>query len=51
MMNREWIVQNIAMIFGGKSYVNTAGAELDYIKHVYKTAVNQTAAQERVEAK
>ena len=49
IQNREWIVQNIAMIMGGRSYINNAGAELDYIQHVYKTAVKQTANQARVE--
>ena len=34
-LNREWIVQNIAMILGGRSYTSIAGAELNYIKHVY----------------
>ena len=51
ILNREWIVKNIAFIMGGRQYVEEAGAELNYIWHVYKTAVNQKAMQERVEEK
>ena len=40
ILNREWIVKNIAFIMGGRQYVEEAGAELNYIWHVYKTAVN-----------
>ena len=51
ILNREWIVQNLAMILGGRAYLSTAGAELNYIRHVYQTAVNQQAVQQRVEAR
>lgn len=35
ILNREWVVQNIALILGGRSYVSQAGAELNYLRHVY----------------
>ncbi len=33
--NREWIIHNIAMILGGKNYLNHIGPEFDYLKNIY----------------
>lgn len=41
VLNREWVITNIATILGGRSYLAQAGAELDYLKHIYQAAVNQ----------
>ena len=36
MVNREWLVSNIALILGGRSYLTEAGAEMEYLKHIYQ---------------
>lgn len=33
--NREWIIHNIALILGGKNYMNQAGPELEFLKNIY----------------
>lgn len=38
--NREWIIHNIAMILGGKNYMNQAGPELEFLRNIYQRAVN-----------
>ena len=35
MINREWIISNIASILGGRTYLSEAGAEQNYLRHVY----------------
>jgi hypothetical protein len=40
MVNREWLVSNIADVLGGRTYHAEAGAEMDYLKHIYQTAIN-----------
>lgn len=35
MVNREWIVQNLAMILGGRMYLAQPGVEINYLRYVY----------------
>lgn len=38
--NREWIIHNIAVILGGKNYMNQPGPEYEFLKNIYQRAVN-----------
>ena len=38
--NREWIIHNIAIILGGKNYLNNAGPEFEFLRNIYQRAVN-----------
>lgn len=49
MRNREWIVDNIAIILGGKNYESQAGPELNYLKQIYQSAVNTEALANKLE--
>lgn len=44
-VNREWLIHNIAVILGGKNYLNHAGAELPYLQAIYQRAVNAEAIE------
>lgn len=41
--NREWIIHNIAVILGGKNYLNNVGPELDFLRNIYSRAVKAEA--------
>ncbi len=47
--NREWVVSNIAMILGGRSYITEAGAEFDYLKQIYQSAVTTSKLTKKLE--
>ena len=47
-VNREWLIHNIAVILGGKNYLSTAGAELQYLQAIYQRAVNAEAIETRL---
>ena len=46
--NREWIINNIALILGGKNYLNQAGDELEYLKNIYQRAINAEAIDKKL---
>ena len=46
VVNREWIISNIALILGGRQFQEGEGAEFNYIKNVYQTVVDLKAEQE-----
>jgi len=50
MVNREWVISNIATILGGRTYLTQAGAEQTYLRHVYQSAINADAIKAKLEA-
>lgn len=51
MVNREWIINNLAMILGGRNYQNQLGGEMGYLRNLYQSALTYEASQKKLELK
>ena len=50
-VNREWIINNLALILGGRNYQANFGGEQAYLKNLYQAAINYEEAENKLNKK